>query len=250
MSSAASISSWLRGLLLCFLLWACSGPPTQLAEQNDGQNDGQTGLPNLTIDVERVRTDLAIEERVYDETACELTPDEDCIAAPGARRLLRFSVETPNNGDADLVIGEPEPPFFEYSLCHGHHHFSGFAAYELIDAQGGEVASGHKQAFCLVDTHAYVDDPDTPTTSRFNCNFQGIQRGWSDVYDSSLACQFIDITDIPDGTFCQKPTPTLFLPCSVKKWGFGASCCCSPSFRCCCCTAWPWRPRPVITSGL
>ena len=194
-----------QALALSALSWACSGPPSVLVEGRDATADdaGNTGdgLPNLTIDVDRVSRDLAIEERIYDETACELTPEEDCIGAPGARRLLRFSVETPNTGDADLVIGAPESPLFEYSLCHGHHHFSGFASYQLIDAQGGQVATGHKQAFCLVDTHAYIDSAETPTTRRFNCNFQGIQRGWSDVYDSGLACQFIDITDVPDGAY-------------------------------------------------
>ena len=193
-------------ILLCSSALACSGPPSSVVEVDDsgaGDHDAlpPSDMPNLIIDGERLLTDLAIEERFFDETACELHPDEACITSPGNRRLLRFSVETPNVGGADLVVGEPGEPFFQYSDCHGHQHFSGFAAYELEDAAGGQMASGHKQAFCLVDTRRYVDAPTTPEDNRFNCNFQGIQRGWSDVYDSRLACQFIDITDIPDGPY-------------------------------------------------
>lgn len=192
-----------RASVLVLLAWlaACGDPPHSLQEPADSAPPPLPSGPNLTIDSARLAMDLAIEERFFDSAACELDPDEACIDTPGLRRLLRFSVETPNLGDQDLIIGAPEPPLFEYSPCHGHHHFTGFAAYELIDAAGGQLAAGHKQAFCLVDTHRYVDAPESPSMSAYNCNYQGVQRGWSDVYDSSLGCQFIDITDIPDGTY-------------------------------------------------
>lgn len=178
---------------------SCGHPPTTVEHQRDGAQP--TNLPNLTIDRARLLSDLAIEERVFETTACELDPDEACIDRPGLRRLLRFSVEVPNIGDADLNIGPPGEPLFQYSQCHNHNHFSGFASYVLTDASGAPFTTGHKQAFCLVDTNRYVIEPDTPESRRFSCNHQGIQRGWSDVYDSSLACQFIDITDVPDGAY-------------------------------------------------
>jgi len=35
----------------------------------------------------------------------------------------------------------------------------------------------------------------------FNCNYQGISVGWEDVYTADLDCQWVDITDIPLGSY-------------------------------------------------
>jgi hypothetical protein len=162
-----------------------------------------SGLADLVVNPGRAQVDLALRTAEFEEGACELNPDEACIDAPGVRRLLHFSVETPNLGDADLVLGQPDPdnPNFQYSECHGHYHFEGYAEYRLLDADGGEMAAGRKQAFCLVDTERYVDDPSVSQSARYRCDSQGIQRGWSDVYGAALPCQFIDVTDVPDGAY-------------------------------------------------
>jgi len=134
----------------------------------------------------------------------ELVPEEDCIDAPGMRRLLRFSVETPNVGDADLILGRPsdDNPVFAWSDCHQHYHYLGFAEYELLDGDGKLATAGRKQAFCLVDTNRYdTADPTVSDDGVYTCTNQGVQRGWSDVYDSATACQHIDVTDVPDGAY-------------------------------------------------
>jgi hypothetical protein len=162
------------------------------------------GLPDLLVDLDRARVDLALRKADFAAGDCELDPDEACVDAPGERRLLHFAVETPNLGDGDMVLGEPDPdnPAFHYSECHRHYHFEGYAAYRLIDAAGGQVAAGRKQAFCLLDTTRYAaDDPSVAERPRYNCDFQGIQRGWADVYHAALPCQFIDVTDVPDGPY-------------------------------------------------
>jgi Lysyl oxidase len=169
-----------------------------------GPADAAAGLPDLTVNLARAEIDLAVREATFAADACELDPDEDCIDAPGTRRLLHFSVETPNLGDGDMVLGDPDPanPNFQYSSCHGHYHFEGYAEYRLVDPEGGEVAAGRKQAFCLLDTERYVtDDPTVAERPRYGCAYQGIQRGWSDVYQAALPCQFIDVTDVPDGAY-------------------------------------------------
>lgn len=161
-------------------------------------------LPDLVVDRDRLASDLSIEVRDFATDACELEPEEDCIGGPGQRTLLRFAVETPNLGNADMELGTPTPgnPSFEYSSCHDHYHFEGYAGFRLIDASGADVALGHKQAFCLLDSFRYVDDdPTVATGPRYWCGFQGIQRGWSDVYHTQLGCQFIDVTDTPPGTY-------------------------------------------------
>ncbi len=158
-------------------------------------------LPDLSVLADRARADLAVRQETFAEDSCELHPDEMCIDAPGTRTLLHFSVETPNLGEGDLVLGTPSPDSenFTYSACHKHYHYNGYAKYELIDGDGETVRTGRKQAFCLVDTRR-IDD-DARSLARYHCAFQGIQRGWSDVYSSDIACQYLDVTDIPDGEY-------------------------------------------------
>ncbi len=166
--------------------------------------DAAGGLPDLTLDLGRARIDLALREAEFAPDACELDPDEACIGGPGLRRLLHFSVETPNLGDGDMFLGVPDRsnPNFQFSACHMHFHFVGYAAYRLVDGEGGEVAVGRKQAFCLLDSERYAtDDPSVAESPMYRCDNQGIQRGWSDVYDATLPCQYIDVTGVPDGPY-------------------------------------------------
>jgi hypothetical protein len=128
---------------------------------------------------------------------------EGCVMNPGLRLLLRFSVATANVGDVDMIMGRPaeNEELFDYSECHAHYHFNGYAEYDL-SSDGGVVAAGHKQAFCLMDTSRYIDDdPEVAEASRYNCRFQGISRGWQDVYGSHLDCQWIDVTDLDVGEY-------------------------------------------------
>lgn len=166
--------------------------------------DAAPGLPDLVVDPMRAAADLALQVETFAADACELGVDDDCAGGPGARTLLRFSVETPNLGDGDLHLGSPVGnDDFTYSECHMHYHLAGYARYELLDA-GAVVAAGHKQAFCLEDSHAVTDD--APALARYSCFDQGIQRGWSDVYQSDLPCQFIDVTDVPPGAYTLRVT--------------------------------------------
>lgn len=198
--------------LLAACALGCSDPPAQNRTIDGGPSDAgidanisdaaiiDGGLPDLTVALDRLRLDLAVQLREADE--CELDPSEDCVGGPGQRRLLHFAVETPNIGDGDLILGPPESSGdFTFSECHDHYHFNGYADYRLIDDKGGEVAAGRKQAFCLVDTRRYIDEPEVGFAPLYTCNYQGIQRGWSDVYHTRLPCQFIDITDVADGTY-------------------------------------------------
>lgn len=161
-------------------------------------------LPDLTVNRARAEADLAIQVRNFSDGACELTEEEDCVLAPGDRTLLRFSTMTPNIGTADMFLGTPTPgnPQFVWSPCHEHYHFLGYAEYHLVDAGGTDVATGHKQAFCLLDSDEYVtDDPSVSDNALYNCAYQGIQRGWADVYTATLPCQWIDVTDVPPGDY-------------------------------------------------
>jgi hypothetical protein len=156
-------------------------------------------LPDLTVSGDVAQQSLLINQEFFPADSCAI--EEGCVVDSGNRRLLRFSTMTPNVGDADLVLGDPTTvPGFEFAPCHSHFHFNGYARYELVDDLGAIVAVGHKQAFCLLDS-VPVGIPGAPTSPRFHCGFQGLTRGWADIYDSGLDCQWVDITDVPDGDY-------------------------------------------------
>lgn len=158
--------------------------------------DGACAAGDLAIDVSALAPDVV--RRTFSASACEV--GEGCIDAPGSRLLLRFSLETPNVGAADVRLGVPEEgDLFTFGACHAHFHFAGYAAYRLLDGLGVEVARGRKMAFCLLDTRRIRDD--ASETRRYDCTFQGIQAGWSDVYTRDLPCQWVDVTDVPPGDY-------------------------------------------------
>ena len=160
-----------------------------------------TALPDLIVDPGGLINSLFIEERSFAENHCALV--EGCVLEPGFRRLLRFNTVTPNIGNADMYMGNPaaNEDLFEYSDCHGHYHFVGYAQYLLLDARGQTVAQGRKQAFCLLDSTRYLSGEDVPTEAQYNCGNQGITRGWADIYGAGLDCQWIDITDVAPGAY-------------------------------------------------
>ena len=151
--------------------------------------------PDLVVDgslIEPAFNDIQVGPQT-----CELF--EGCVDALGIRTIMRFTVGTPNIGASDLVMGIPanHPELFQYSECHDHYHFDEFARYELRDGNG-VAARGHKQAFCMLDTISWAWPPVLP---QFDCANQGISRGFTDVYESDLPCQWIDVTEVPPGDY-------------------------------------------------
>jgi hypothetical protein len=160
--------------------------------------DGACLVPDLELDREKLIDSMKLSTSTFEADDCAIV--EGCVAAPGERRLLRFATRTGNIGDGDLYMGKPEenPELFTYSDCHRHHHFEGYATYELLDATGTVVLTGHKQAFCLMDYERYGEDAGR---ARYNCNKQGISVDWADTYDAYLDCQWVDVTDVPAGDY-------------------------------------------------
>lgn len=155
--------------------------------------------PDLTVNEPMLASSLSFGQELTDATSCQVI--EGCLPADsGTRDVLRFDVGVVNLGDAHLYVGDPadNPDDFDYSDCHGHYHHIGFADYELRNA-GGVVATGRKQAFCLMDISDYGNDGDP--SMQFDCANQGISIGWQDVYDKTLDCQFVDITGLPSGGY-------------------------------------------------
>ena len=158
-------------------------------------------LPDLVVDRARLQDEIVISSASFSTRSCASV--EGCVAGVGERRLLRFSVAAINQGQADLIPPDPatRPDLFEWGACHGHHHYSGFARYELRDAAGALVMRGRKQAYCMEDSYQVHRGPNVGCSPRTTCESQGIQAGWADVYGNDLDCQWIDITTVPAGTY-------------------------------------------------
>lgn len=86
-----------------------------------------------------------------------------------------------------------------YHPTHAHFHFADFANYRLLrkDKRGGyrstaKQGAGVKTGFCIMDTRPVA----SPTQARYlACNEgeQGLSVGWGDVYDSTLADQWVEL---------------------------------------------------------
>jgi len=102
---------------------------------------------------------------------------------------------------------------FVFHVEHDHWHFEDFAEYALhrraSDGSVGSVISGHqdKVSFCMADSQAvlrslahFSSRAAYPTSCSQNA-VQGISVGWGDRYNWRLAGQWVDVTNIPDGTY-------------------------------------------------
>jgi hypothetical protein len=163
--------------------------------------DAPQGIPDLQFVAAEMTQTVLVTQNDFRPDACEVI--EGCVGAAGGRTLLRFDTVSANRGTTDLVVGVPPPPgesndVFEWSPCHMHHHVKNYASYELLDATGAVVLTARKQSFCLEDDENVK--PGVPPHG-YSCTDQGITRGWADVYSRYLPCQWIDITDIPAGTY-------------------------------------------------
>lgn len=158
--------------------------------------------PDLTVDPKRLVSQMSIVDRKFAEGACEI--EEGTVEAAGVRRIVRFDVVLINSGNGDLKVGDPTDPnnqyadVFEFAACHGHHHITGFANYQLLNLDGSVAAQGHKQAFCLLDSLRYSNDT---KSHGYTCADQGITSGWGDWYYKQLSGQWIDITGVPKGEY-------------------------------------------------
>ncbi len=163
------------------------------------QSEAASQGRDLVIDPNSL--DPFIEETVFDGSHCAV--EEGCTQ-PGTRTLLRFRTRMRNIGDTDVVLGPPtDPNLFEFQAYHGHSHFGDFIEAALLD-QASQVAATIKQGFCLLDTAQF--DPNSNPFPTYTCNNQGLSAGWADTYSPTLDCQWLDITEVPGGTYTLRLT--------------------------------------------
>jgi hypothetical protein len=163
-------------------------------------------MPDLIVEPERLASQVIFETRNFDAASCAVF--ENCVGGMGERKLLRFTVVSANQGRGLFKPPPPEerPDLFEFSACHAHYHFKGFATYSLLDQDGNEVVPGRKQAYCLIDSEQTTPGPNVACDPVYDCTNQGLQAGWADIYSNDIECQWLDITDIAPGTYELKVT--------------------------------------------
>ena len=166
--------------------------------------------PNLIVRSDVLGSQWVVRDENISSAACSAIEGE---VTPGLRTLVRFTVMTPNIGNQDIFVGDPNEHFaaddglFEFASCHSHFHFRHYALYELVNPRTGQVWRAAKRGFCMLDT-----DPNPvpvggvpPKAGQFkNCGAigfagnQGISAGWADTYRFTLAGQYF-VLDGGDG---------------------------------------------------
>jgi hypothetical protein len=181
------------------------------------------GLPDLIVDAKATQQNWVNRTELLPANFCSV---EEGNITPGEHDLLRFTVTTPNIGDADVFVGSPvkhmdpngdgsyadQDGLFTFATCHGHFHFQHYATYKLID-ESGHTWKAAKRGFCMLDTDPYNVGTGDGTWSYRNCGnttvdgFQGISDGWADTYVFKLGGQYfvLDGGDgqpvVPPGTY-------------------------------------------------
>jgi hypothetical protein len=92
---------------------------------------------------------------------------------------------------------------------HDHWHLIDFQRFKLFSLQSDEVGDVAKIGFCAFDSYPYTSrKPAFYTTEREICQthsngrvLMGTSRGWGDIYRWSIAFQWIDITNLPNGDY-------------------------------------------------
>src|SRR5262249_17727606 len=125
--------------------------PISVAGAATGATTAAPGVPNLVGDGQRVQSSVVFKTQMFTSKDCAYV--ENSLTGTGKRTLMRFDVSAANRGAGPVVLGNPvNNPLFEWSPCHRHYHFSGYALYELFRSDPRAVSTaalvtGRKQAF-------------------------------------------------------------------------------------------------------
>jgi hypothetical protein len=189
-------------------------------QMNDPSRVDTVGTADLVVDYGSTARNWVVRDENIGANFCSAIEGG---VEPGLRRLLRFTVTTPNLGDADVFVGSPrdhmdpngdgdfadQDGMFEFASCHGHFHFQHYAEYRLIDPATGKLWRAAKAGFCMLDTDPWNTNSGDGGKNYYNCGnltidgFQGISDGFADTYMFFLGGQYF----VLDGGDGQAPVP-------------------------------------------
>jgi hypothetical protein len=196
-----------------------TGVPSTRSPALDQNTPDPDGLPDLIVDSKATQNNWLVRVEDFPANFCSVVEGG---VKEGTHAVVRFTVTTPNIGDADVFVGSPlkhmDPNgdgdfadadgLFEFAECHAHFHFQHYASYQLIDASGKTWRSA-KRGFCMLDTDPFNVGTGDGTWNYRNCGtetrdgFQGISDGWADTYVWKLGGQYF----VLDGGDGQDPVP-------------------------------------------
>jgi len=193
----------MAGLASGLVLGGCSSGdrpagPGQLPPPAYDHVQDLDGTPDLIVDAKRLATSWVVYDQTFAAGVCSVVEGD---VQPGDHRVLRFTVTTPNIGDADVFVGNPldhvaaNDGLFEFATCHNHFHFRHYATYELLDATG-HVWRAAKRGFCMLDITPWQTDGGVTSWVYRSCGtktlpgFQGISVGYADTYNKHLGGQY------------------------------------------------------------
>jgi hypothetical protein len=188
---------------LAALLLAPALQSPAAAQANGNSNLDLDGLPDLIVRQDTLAQQWVVRDENLRASFCSVQEGE---VTPGVHRIIRFTVMTPNIGDADIFHGDPNDHIaandglYEFASCHNHYHFRHYAQYELIDPATNRVWKAAKRGFCMLDTDpnppALVGDEQPRDPNFRDCGLvgvpgnQGISHGWTDTYRFFLGGQY------------------------------------------------------------
>jgi hypothetical protein len=184
--------------------YACNYSPLAVVDDGSCLFPGDPACPNgpdLVLDstyfdgLPYFTSDFSLE--AYDSDYDDCAFEEACVTGTDIRYVLKFGVKISNIGDVDYHLGSPGDgaPGFVYSDCHNHWHYADYGEYLLFDSLGVEIPAGHKNGYAVMDVGCFDG---TPQYGGWN---MGISAGCYDIYGRGTSCQWVDLTDVPDGRY-------------------------------------------------
>ena len=114
--------------------------------------------PNLSVRSDVLGSQWVVRDENIPAEACSAIEGE----VTGLRKLVRFTVMTPNTGNRDIFVSDPnehvaaDDGLFELATCHNHYHFRHYALYELVDPRTGQVWRAAKRAASACSTRIRI----------------------------------------------------------------------------------------------
>src|SRR3989442_15658873 len=125
-------------------------PRVQAAHEGD-----LSGTPDLIVDGKALETSWVVYDQILKEGTCTLA-EGGVIDPTVSHRVVRFTVNTPNIGDADIALGDPAVHVAagdrpdHVSTCHQHWHFHHYTTSLPADPAHGQISQAAKRGFCQI----------------------------------------------------------------------------------------------------